>query len=218
MSFQELIIAAKKYFPDLRIKYKDQSPLMWLMSKLLVFNRGFMTRHTTTINNFIYFPSEKFVKCHPISASVVLLHELVHLYDRRRVGKLFFSISYLFPQVLLPICSILFIFISWKIILPITLLCMLPIPAIFRMHWEKRAYLSSFYVLHKLGIKMGFDPHLKNQENIFLNCFHGLWYYGMWPFHDIDKLFDDARRAADADQRPFQDPIFDILDDLVSKI
>lgn len=218
MSFQELVTASKKYFPKLQIKYKDQSWLMRLISKLLIFNNGFMTRYTTVVGDTIYFPSEKFVKYHPVSSSVVLLHELVHLHDQKRVGKIPFAFTYLFPQVLVPICFLLFALISWKVMLPLTLLCMMPIPAFFRMYWEKRAYLSSFYVLQNIGNRMKFNPHLKTQENIFLKYFHGSSYYYMWPFRDIDRKFNQARESAVVGQRPFEDPVFDMLDDLASKV
>ena len=218
MSFQELVTASKKYFPKLQIKYKDQSWLMRLISKLLIFNNGFMTEYTTVIGDTIYFPSERFVKYHPVSSSVVLLHELVHLHDQKRVGRIPFTFTYLFPQVLVPICFLLFALISWKVMLPLTIFCMLPIPAFFRMYWEKRAYLSSFYVLQSIGNRMKFNPHLKTQESIFLKYFHSSSYYYMWPFHDIDRKFDQARESAIVGQRPFEDPVFDMLDDLASKV
>ena len=192
--------------------------MMRLVHKVLFFNHGFMTQYTTTVGETIYFPSQKFVKTYPISSCVVLLHELVHLHDQRRLGKPVFTLSYLFPQILVPICLLLFMLVTWKIMLPLTILCMAPIPAIFRMHWEKRAYLSSFYILEVLGRRMKFNPHLRTQENIFLKYFHGPSYYYMWPFHDIDKRFDKARESAVAGERPFEDPVFNMLDDLVTKV
>lgn len=218
MSFEELVTASKKYFPKLQIKYKDESFLMRFISKFLVFNRGFMTSYTTTVGDTIYFPSSKFVKSHPISSSVVLLHELVHLHDQKKVTKPLFALSYLFPQILVPICFLLCALVSWKIMLPLSLLCMAPVPAIFRMYWEKRAYISSFYVLQVLGKRLKFNPHLRTQENVFLRYFHGSSYYYMWPFHDIDNQFDKARESAVAGVRPFEDPVFDMLDDLSAKV
>lgn len=102
--------------------------------------------------------------------------------------------------------------------LPLMILCILPIPGLFRMHWEKRAYLSSFYVMQLLGNRMKFNPHLKSQEKIFLKCFHGPSYYFMWPFQDIDKQFDQAVEKSSTAQRPFQDSVFDMLEDLVNKV
>jgi hypothetical protein len=218
MSFQDLVSAAKKYFPNLQIKYKDESRIMRLISKLLIFNKGFMTEYTTTVGDTIYFPSKTFIKCHPVSSSVILLHELVHLHDQKCIGRIAFIFSYLFPQILVPVCLLMLLLVSWKIILPLTIMCCLPIPAIFRTHWEKRAYLSSFYVMQVLGNRMKFNPHLRTQENIFLKYFHGASYYFMWPFHDIDKQFDIARDDAIMGRKPFEDPVFDMLDDLSTKV
>lgn len=217
MSFQNLVIASREYFPNLQIKYKNESRLMRLAGKLFFFSPGFMTEYTTTIGETIYFPSEKFIKLHSVSSSVVLLHELVHLHDQKKMGKFLFAISYLFPQILVPICALLLFLISWKILLPLAILFSAPVPAIFRTHWEKRAYLSSFYVLQLLGNKLKFNPHLESQEKVFLNYFHGSSYYYMWPFNNINKQFDDAKELAEQGKRPFEDPVFDMIEDLVNK-
>ena len=218
MAFQELITASQQYFPKLQVKYKDQSQLMKIMSKFMIFNRGFMTKHTTTIGDTIYFPTEKFIKSHPVSSSVILMHELVHLHDQKRIGRIPFLFSYMFPQSLIPICLALFFVVTWKIMLPMTVLCLLPIPAFFRMYWEKRAYLSSIYTMQLLGNRMKFNPHLKSQENYFLKYFHGSSYYYMWPFRDIDKQFDEAILSVGVGKRPFEDPVFDMLEELVTKV
>lgn len=218
MPFQDVVAASKKYFPNLQIAYKDESLLMKILSILLFFNRGFMTQYTTTIGSTIYFPSQNFVKLHPVSSSVVLLHELVHLHDQEKITKPLFSISYLFPQIMIPIFFLLLLVVSWKIMLPLIILFAFPLPAFFRTHWEKRAYLSSFYVLQALGKRLNFDPHLQDQESVFLNYFHGPSYYYMWPFHNIDKEFDAAKEAAASGKRPFEDSLFDMLDDLSSKV
>jgi hypothetical protein len=218
MAFQSLVSASRQFFPKLQIKYKDQSLLMKIMSIFLFFNPNFMTKDTTTVGYTIYFPSEKFVKCHPASCEVILLHELVHLYDQKRVGTLTFIISYLFPQIMVPICLLLFWLVSWKIMLPLTILFLAPMPAVFRTYWEKRAYLSSIYILKLMGDKLHFNPHLKEQENVFLEHFHGSSYYFMWPFHDINKRFDEAIEMAKLGKRPFEDPVFNILEHLAAKV
>lgn len=218
MHFQDLVTYSQKYFPKLQIKYKNQSLLMKALGKLMFFNRGFMTEYTTTIGNTIYFPSEKFIKIHPVSSLIILLHELVHLHDQKKVGKIPFVISYLFPQILVPFCLLLLLLVSWKIVIPLAILFSAPIPALFRMYWEKRAYLSSLYVMQLLGNKLHFNPHLKTQETIFKNNFHGPFYYFMWPFHDIDHQFDQALDLAKSGKRPFDDRVFNMLDDLVAKV
>jgi hypothetical protein len=37
----------------------------------------------------------------------------------------------------------------------------------------------------------------------------------MWPFNNIRKDFDDAIIKIKAGQRPYEDSVFDILDDLI---
>lgn len=218
MSFQNVVVAAREYFPKLQIKYKDESWLMKLLSKVFFFSKGFMTQYTTTIGDTIYYPSQRFVKIHPVTSSVVLLHELVHLHDQKKVSWPVYMLSYLFPQVLMPVSLFLLFLITWKIVLPLAILLAAPIPAIFRMHWEKRAYLSSFYILRLLGDRLHFNPHLKSQENIFLRYFHGASYYFMWPFHDVNKQFDNALERAKLGKKPFEDPVFNMLEDLATKV
>lgn len=218
MSFQDLVAASQEYFPSLQIKYKDQSWLMKILGKILFFNPSFMASYTTTIGQTIYFPNEKFVKAHPVSVSVILLHELVHMHDQKKISQPLFAISYLFPQILVPICLLLMFLVSWKIMLPLALLCLLPIPAFFRAYWEKRAYLASLYMMQLLGNRMNFDPHLPDQEKLFIQGFHDSTYYFMWPFTDINRQFDQAIPKLQASQRPYQDAVFDMLEELVTKV
>jgi hypothetical protein len=218
MAFQDLVTGAQKYFPDLQIKYKDQSPFMKALGTILFFNPGFMKSFTTTVGETVYFPSEPFVKVRPISSSVVLMHEFVHMNDEKKLSKPVFSLSYLFPQILLPIFLVMLFFVTWKIMLPLILLSLLPIPAYFRMNYEKRAYISSLYTLYKLGQLKSFDPKLDAQAASFVQYFKDGSYYFMWPFGNVQKEFDDALVLVKAGKRPYEDPVFDILDDLITKV
>lgn len=214
MSFQELVTAAQRHFPDLQVKYKDQSPFMKFLGKVLFFNPGFMTSYTTTIGSTVYFPTESFVSARPTSAAVVLLHELVHIKDSQKISRFLFSLLYLSPQVFVLFCLPLLL-LSWKIALPLMVLFALPIPSFFRMHFEKRAYLTSLYSLYRLGNRLNFPPLLISQEALFLQQFKDSSYYFMWPFSNIQKDFDLAVSKIKDGQRPFEDPIFDFLDDLI---
>lgn len=219
MSFQNLVTAAQEYFPKLKIKYKNHSWFMKLLSVVFFFSPGFMTRYTTTIGNTVYFPSKEFVQKHEVSSCIIVLHELVHLYDQKIMSKSLFLFTYLFPQILSPICLLLIFLLTWKIMLPLAIIFALPIPAVFRMYWEKRAYFSSFYVLQLLASKLKFNPHLKAQEHIFLRYFHDSSYYFMWPFKKaIRGQFDQALQLSKEGKRPYEDPVFDILDDLINKV
>lgn len=218
MAFQDLVTASQKYFPDLQIKYKDQSWFMRLLGTLLFFNKSFMTSYTTTIGSTVYYPTESFVKVRPVSAAVILLHELVHIKDAHKISKPLFGFLYLTPQVLTLLCIPLF-FLSWKIALPLMLLCASPIPSYFRMYFEKRAYLTSLYAINALGARLNFSPMLKSQEQFFIDQFTGSGYYFMWPFgKGLQADFDAGVAKIQAGQRPFEDPVFDILDNLITTV
>lgn len=214
MSFQTLVQSAQTHFPDLKIKYKDESLLMKIMSKLLFFNKEFMTGYTTTIGNTIYYPSRSFIKARPVSSSVVLLHELVHVHDSKKFTMPLFTLLYTSPQIL----ALLFfplLFIGWKIAL-LALLFAAPMPSFFRMYFEKRAYLTSMYALSEIGKKLNFDPGLDRQKSSFLDHFKTSSYYFMWPFGGLGEQFDAAVAKIRNNERPFEDPVFDILDELIA--
>src|ERR1700679_1962574 len=216
MSFQDLTTAAQQYFPSLQVKYKDQNNFMKILGKILFFTPGFMTDYTTTIGDTSYFPSASWIASRPISSAVVLLHETVHMYDEKRLTKPLFGFLYMCPQILALICLPLIFLVSWKIFLPLFFILALPIPAYFRMYFEKRAYLASLYVLQALGTRLKFNPTLKTQETFFISQFKNSAYYFMWPFSNIQNEFDQAVLTISAGQRPYQDAVFDMLDVLVT--
>jgi hypothetical protein len=207
MSFQNLVTASQKYFP-VQIKFKDQSFFMKLVGTLMFFNPSFMTIDVTTIGNTIYFPSEANLNANLGSSYITLMHELVHMYDSKRLSKFVFMISYLFPLILAPFAALLFL-LSWKIAVPAIVFFLLPLPAYWRMNYERRAYMVSLYVCKKIG----FD--LQTNENIYLQACHNSTYYFMWPFSNLKGDFDQAIQSIQKGQRPFQDPLFDMIDALL---
>jgi len=218
MSFQDLTTAAQIYFPSLKISYKNKSVLMKILGRILFFNPSFMTSYITTIGDTIYFPTESFVNQEPLNASIVLMHELVHMTDEKTYTKPVFALSYLFPQILAPLAAILFFFIHWYIALPIMLFFLAPLPAPFRMHWEKRAYIAALYVQQALSQKLNFTPNLPTQVIDDLQQFTSGSYYFMWPFNNIDADFNNAVTAIQAGQRPYNDAVFDMLDKLIPSV
>lgn len=216
MAFDDLVKLMATYFPNANIAYKDQSLLMKLLGYLLFFNPDFMTTFTTTIGNTIYFPSEDYVKAHPVSAQVILLHEMTHLYDKKRLGTFLFTTSYLLPQLLAPFTLLLLFVLSWKFVLPLFILCLLPLPAYFRTYFEKRAYMVAMYVIYLLSKKENFDPKLTVKEEDFLGYIHGSGYYFMWPFAGINAEFDAATKNIEANNRPFtDDALFTMIEALI---
>jgi len=208
---------AKIYFPNLKIKYKDQSSFMKLLSYILFFNKRFMTGYTTTIGNTIYFPNEKYIKSRPNSAITILLHELVHIYDSKRFNKILYSFLYLFPISLLLLSLPLFFF-SWEIALILTIISLTPLPSYFRMYFEKRAYMVSLYAIHQLSKIKNFTPNLDKSKDSFVSEFKSSSYYFMWVFPNINTQFNEAVVKIQSGKRPYEDPIFNIIDDLIEKL
>jgi len=218
MSFQQLVDASEKHFPDLKVKYKDQSKFMALLGYLLFFNKKFMSGYTTTIGSTVYFPSKSAVTLRPTSYSITMLHELVHVYDAKKYSQVLFSFLYLTPQALALLIIPLFFVLPWWSVLLMMAVCLSPLPSFFRMHFEKRAYLSSLYVVHHLAAKLDFKPLLDSNKTSFVNQFKGAAYYFMWPFSNLDREFDEALVKIKNNERPFEDPVFDILDDLIKVV
>lgn len=215
MSFKEIVKSSQKYFPDLKIEYKDKSLLMKIIAKILFFNKKFMTNYVTTIGSTIYYPNEFFVNSRSLSSIIILLHELVHISDSNKISKPVFSFLYLFPQIL-TLLFIPFLFINFKISL-LCLLFVLPIPAIFRAYFEMRAYFVSLYCLKHIGDKLKFNVHFEKEASFFMAQFKGPYYYFMWPFN-IDKQFNKAIVKIKNGDKPFEAPIFDVIDDLISQM
>jgi len=212
-----LVEYAKKYFPNIKIKYKNNSILMKLLSYILFFNKRFITKYTTTIGSTIYFPDERYVNSRPRSSIIILLHELVHIYDSKRFNPIVYNFLYLFPVSLLLVALPLFIF-SWKIAIILTILSLTPLPSYFRMYFERRAYMASLYTIQKLSEKMHFNPYLDNAKNSFISEFKSSSYYFMWVFPNINDQFNEAVKKIQSGHRPYEDPIFDIIDDLINSV
>lgn len=204
-----------EHFPKLQIKFKDQSIFMKFLGTLLFFNKEFMKTFTTTIGSTIYYPSQDFFNTRPVSSLVILLHELVHMNDAKKISKYLFSFLYLSPQILAPF-SLLLLFFSWKLAIPLTILFLCPVPSYFRMLFEKRAYMASLYVMKKLADKNKYTINLVDQKDFFLTQFKKSFYYYMWPFNNLDKDFVEALNKINDGKRPFENEIFDILDDIVA--
>lgn len=211
MISDKVLTKAKEFFPDLEIRYKEESTLMKVLGKILFFNKSFMTNFTTTLGSKIYFPNKKFVDLRPLSSLVVLLHELVHVSDSKKWSRVLFSFLYMFP-LSLALVFLPLLLVSWKVFLPLLVLSLLPIPAYFRMVFEKRAYMVSLYVLQQLSIKKEFTTNLDTAAASYLENFKDSSYYFMWPFKNLEKEFADAVVKVKAGQKPYEDPVFEMVD------
>lgn len=190
---------------------------MKILSYLIFFNNSFLDQDTSLFGSTIYFPKESFIKIRPLSTSVIFMHELVHLNDYIKYGEFVYTLLYFFPASLIIFIIPLF-FYYWKIALLLSIICLLPFPAYFRMYFEKRAYMASLYALNALSNKLKFNPYLDKQKEYFLEQFKNSSHYYMWLFPGIRRSFDEAVVNIRFGKRPYNDPIFNILDDLIAQI
>lgn len=212
MAFNDLVTKAQTYFPNLQIKYKDQSTFMKLLGTLMFFNPAFMTDYITTIGNTIYWPSEQYVQNNSKSVSEVFIHECTHMYDEKRVGSVPFTLGYLFPQLLaLPVLFLLFV-LSWKIVLPLVLLCLAPLPAPFRALFERRAYFTSMLVGYKL---YNWDPAVAAPH--YAENFKNSSYYFMMPFGQDAAFAQEATNIKAGNPMSASEPaLLNMINDLMS--
>jgi hypothetical protein len=162
-----------------------------------------MTNFVSTIGSTIYFPSKDFVKNNDQSSIILLAHELVHVKQANKYGKILFGLLYLFPQCLV-ILALLAPFSIWFLLF---LVCAAPLPAPFRTYFEIDAYAMSLFVSNS---QLKF---LKNQPSkiaellsadatkIDTKYFKSSAYWFMWPLGVSGKL---------------ENKIKDIQDDVIS--
>lgn len=212
--FDDVVSKAKVVYPDISIKYKNESLFMKILGILLFFNPSFKNIYITTIGKTIYFPSSDFIANSPTSSAITLLHELVHIADNKNI---FYSILYLFPQLLSLLFIPLLFIVGWKFAL-IALIFLLPLPAYFRMKDEKSAYTMSLYACNSLN-KIGYNINLQEQVDFYISQFKGFGYYVMWPFGSIDAYFNTAAKQIASGQRPSicASNLYDITDKILQQ-
>jgi hypothetical protein len=182
--FHDTVKIVEEHVPGFEIRYKDESSSSRVIGALVwIFNREYMTRYTTTRYPRVYFPSREFVNGNPLRASKILLHEFVHMWDRRNKG-LWFSVSYALPQLL----GLLFLLVSvpaWVFapyyvglsILLLGVVLLTPLPAYWRMKAEMRGYaMNMAFNFWRYG------SITQNTRNWVADIFVGSGYYFMWPF------------------------------------
>jgi len=168
----------------IKIRYKDESKLMWFLGKVFFFNKKFMTRYVTTVGKIVYYPSRKWAE-NEGKAGMVLAHEMVHVEDNIKYSLPVMTVVYVFPQIL----AVLAIFAFWNIWFLFFLLALLPFPAPGRKWSEVNGYTMTMAVRHWLG-----DPLEKVPEYI-VRTFTGSGYYYMWPFEKRIRWELEQRRT-----------------------
>lgn len=188
----EKILATK--IPEFNIKFKNESLLMKIIGTIFfLFNSRFMTGFTTTLGYTIYFPSsEQLETANGNNALVTMAHEFRHMIDTQRKGRLLFSLSYLFPQVLAPL-MLLFAFISLPLAIGLFVLFLLPLPAYWRMKTELNGYIMSLFSVNEILKEINIsETDRKDQLSLLLpkmnHHFISLEYYLMWYFGVKEQL------------------------------
>lgn len=175
-----------------QIRYKDESRFMRLLAKVLFFNKGFLTKYTTTIGSTIYLPSRAAVEADLDGYAAVLAHELVHVMDARAQGSLVFGLSYLFPQCLslLSLLALLSIPGSiWWLTSLSALLCLAPWPSTGRAAAEYRGYGMSLATSIWRGHRVDHIPQRMIEQ------FTGPSYY--WMDRDTTRVVETLRAGLD---------------------
>lgn len=178
------------------IKFKDESTFMYLLSKILFFNKGFMTKFITTIGSTIYFPSREYIKMNEFGAVNVLAHEVVHVAQAEKYGKVPFSLMYLFPQCLALLSLLAFLAIWYLPFLwcLLFLVFLAPIPAPWRKKFELEGYTMSLFMSYLQLKKAGWDDEkIKAELALYAlrydkSMFRGSGYWFMWPFGVMNKF------------------------------
>lgn len=186
MSYNALVAKAQTYFPNLQIKYKDQSTLMKVIGKIMFFNPQFMTDYVTTLGNTVYLPNEQYIVNKPEASINVFIHECTHMYDEKRLGFLY-QLAYIFPQILSLVCFLLMFIVTWKIMLPFGLLMLAPLPAPWRAYFEKRAYFVQMYAGTQL-----WDADPVAFGDTYAQWFRTGDYYWMWLFEQNSSFAQEA--------------------------
>lgn len=211
MDFEQILANIQKIYPDVNVKFKNQSTFMQILGKILFFNSSFMTEFVTTIGTTIYYPSQDWVNNNPYTASILLLHELTHIYDQKKDNSMVFSILYMLPQLLFILFIPLLFIIRWEFAL-IPLLLLAPIPAYFRMYYERRAYTISMYATYKLNC-------IQSLPSEYVQFLTGSEYYFAWPFASgLTTYFTNVQNQIVAGQRPSspEPAVFDLVDQIFS--
>lgn len=141
----------REFGTKVKIVPKEPSKVMKILAVIVwLFNRKFMTNYVTTLDATIYTPKTFWDPEHTWESRLVTIwHECVHGGDSKKFLRVFFALSYLFPQILAPVLLGLGIGfqLPWWVCLIGVLVPFIPvlIPAPFRIWWEMRGYRTTVF-------------------------------------------------------------------------
>lgn len=179
--YEALCAKIAETIPGFEIKYKTDSKLQKVIGTAIsFFNPRYLTTVTTTASPVVWFPSKEYVENDYQKAFNTLAHEFVHLCDQSG-RKGLFNCLYLFPQVLslvglAGLAGLWYTPLYWLLAL---LLLAAPLPAPWRVRYERRAYTMSMAV--QLW-RYGYMP-ASLKEGVAAK-FYGSAYYWMLPTRD----------------------------------
>jgi hypothetical protein len=193
-----------KVNPKFVIKNKAHPTGLYKLVAMIIglFNKKLATNYITVINGECWYPADNFNEAgdefigYEDGAIVVLAHETVHEYDRKRFGTIPFSLMYIFPQIL-ALFAVFSIFAIWN---PWWLLCLLfvgfvaPIPSIGRMYLELRGYRVNMMYDRMVGCD------IQSSASYYAESyFCSPDYYYMWPFKNYmtKKLLDQSNESTE---------------------
>ena len=147
------------------------------------------------IGNTIYVPDDFYVRENPLASLRVIAHETVHLHDRKKLG-LRFALSYLFPQILVPLFLLLaLVFWNAWLLIPAVLFA-LPLPAYWRTKLELRGYLTDvIWAQYVYDMRLIQENEQYAKEKFQKHMSSGTYYFsfpfkrvaGEWFQHKIDR-------------------------------
>lgn len=138
--------------PGFQLRWKEETWSQKVIGTLLqAFNPYYMVRYISTFYPVVYFPTKEGYESRPVASFMSLAHEYVHLRDTMK-HPFWFRLSYLLPQVLiLPLLVlgvVLSLYIGWWAtpFFVLANVCVLPLPAPWRVNWERRGYAMTLAV------------------------------------------------------------------------
>jgi len=167
--YEQLLLDIKREFPEFKIVKKSESNLMKTINgflKVLSFGKinSFMDSFITTLGTTVYVP-DSWDERSPSTRAITMRHERIHMKQSRELGRLKFSLFYLF----------------------------FPMPfglAYYRMKFEKEAYEESLKAVYEYYGSKFFTPSLKSG---IVNHFISAEYFWMWlRKSDIEKWYDNV--------------------------
>lgn len=177
--------------PTFRIRFKSET-WWWKVlyyTAIWMFNRRFMTHYATTVGTTVYLPNREYMESGGNKLVGLLAHELVHMKDRREMGRVTYYFKYGSPQIF-ALLSVLSIFAIWSLPMLVFLsflLCVLPLPSPGRKELELNGFTMSLAVQYWKDGSVH-PAYISEYAKYFL----GSEYFFMWPFR---SSIESALRA-----------------------